>query len=46
MTKATVFTQLGDHKNALKYYNKSLTIATDDEKDDIYIDIILLLKMS
>ncbi|UKN03084.1 tetratricopeptide repeat protein [Paracrocinitomix mangrovi] len=45
VTKASVFSQLRDHENAIKYFEKAIDIASDQEEDweveDIRFDLAL-----
>jgi tetratricopeptide (TPR) repeat protein len=45
VTKASVFSQLRDHENAIKYFEKALEVAADQEEDweveDIRFDLAL-----
>ncbi|HIP36454.1 MAG TPA: tetratricopeptide repeat protein [Crocinitomix sp.] len=45
ITIANVFSQLRDHKNAIKYYEKALTIAETSEEIDELIEILLDLAL-
>jgi tetratricopeptide (TPR) repeat protein len=38
-TKAVIFSQLRDHKNAIKLYRQALELANSDERDDLYLDL-------
>jgi tetratricopeptide (TPR) repeat protein len=39
LTKASVHSQLRDSKSAVKYFEKALDLATEEEKDDIFLDL-------
>lgn len=39
LTKASVHSQLRDSKSAIKYFERALELAEDDEKDDIFLDL-------
>lgn len=42
LTKASIYSQMLDHKNAIKYFKKALEMATlSDEREDIYIDLAM-----
>ncbi len=41
LTKASIFSQLRDSKNAIKYFKLALTYSEGEERDDIYIDIAM-----
>lgn len=41
LTKASIFSQLKDSKNAIKYYRAALAHLELDERDDIYIDLAM-----
>ncbi len=39
LTKASVFSQLRDHKNAIRYFKLALDICEIEDRDEIYLDI-------
>lgn len=39
LTKATIFSQLRDNKNAIKYYRMALEQADSEDRDEIYLDL-------
>ena len=41
LTKATLLSQLRDSKNAIKYYRIALEQCSNEEKDDIYVDMAM-----
>ncbi|HLU87698.1 MAG TPA: tetratricopeptide repeat protein [Taishania sp.] len=42
LTKASIFSQLRDHKQAIKYFNEALNIVEGEEdRDEIYLDLSL-----
>jgi tetratricopeptide (TPR) repeat protein len=38
-TKAVIFSQIRDHRNAIKFYQRAIELADEDERDDLYIDL-------
>ena len=41
LTKASIFSQLRDSKNAIKYFSEALNSAEPEDKDEIYIDLAM-----
>jgi tetratricopeptide (TPR) repeat protein len=42
LTKASIFSQLRDHKQAIKYFNEALRLAEGEEdRDEIYLDLAM-----
>lgn len=41
LTKAAVFSQLKDSKNAIKYFTASLNVAPPEDKDEVYLDLAM-----
>ncbi len=41
LTKASVFSQLKDSDNAIKYFKKALSAADDTDKDEVYLDLAM-----
>jgi len=41
LTKASIFSQLRDSKNAIKYFRDSLTLGEPEDKDEIYLDLAM-----
>lgn len=42
LTKASIFSQLRDHKSAIKYFNEALRMAEEQEdKDEIFLDLAM-----
>lgn len=41
LTKASIFSQLKDSKLAIKYFKESLELAEDEDKDEIYLDLVM-----
>ncbi len=41
VTKASLFSQLRDSKNAIKHYHMAIECAEDEDLDDIYLDIAM-----
>ena len=41
LTKAAVFSQLKDSQNAIKYFTAALNEASDEDKDEVYLDLAL-----
>lgn len=41
LTKASVFSQLKDSENAIKYYKEALNIAEAEDKDEVYLDLAM-----
>jgi tetratricopeptide (TPR) repeat protein len=39
LTKATIFSQLRDNKNAIKYFRTALEHAEEEDRDEIYLDL-------
>ena len=39
LTKATIFSQLRDNKNAIKYFRTALELADEEDSDEIYLDL-------
>ena len=41
LTKGAIFSQLRDHKNALRYFKSALEFCDDEDRDDVYLDIAM-----
>lgn len=41
LTKASLFSQLRDSKNAIKYFKLAITLCEPEDRDEIYLDIAL-----
>lgn len=41
LTKASVFSQLRDHKSAVKYFNEALRLSEPEDRDEIYLDLAM-----
>lgn len=42
LTKASIFSQLRDHKSAIKYFNEALRLAEEQEdRDEIFLDLAM-----
>ncbi|MDX2361642.1 MAG: tetratricopeptide repeat protein [Crocinitomicaceae bacterium] len=41
LTKASVFSQLKDSKNAIRYFRESLGLAAKEDKDEVYLDLAM-----
>ena len=41
LTKASIFSQLRDSKNAIKYFRESLSLCEPEDKDEIYLDLAM-----
>ncbi len=41
LTKASIFSQLRDSKNAIKFFSDALIVAEPEDKDEIYIDLAM-----
>jgi tetratricopeptide (TPR) repeat protein len=41
LTKASIFSQLRDSKNAIKYFSDALAVAEPEDKDEIFIDLAM-----
>jgi tetratricopeptide (TPR) repeat protein len=42
LTKASIFSQLRDHKSAIKYFNEALRLADEQEdRDEIFLDLAM-----
>jgi tetratricopeptide (TPR) repeat protein len=41
LTKASIFSQLRDTKNAIKFFLEALAVADPEDKDEIYIDLAM-----
>ncbi len=41
LTKASIFSQLKDSKNAIKYFNEALELAEPEDSDEIYLDLAM-----
>jgi len=41
LTKASLFSQLRDSKNAIKYFKLAITLCEEEDRDEIYLDIAL-----
>jgi tetratricopeptide (TPR) repeat protein len=41
LTKASIFSQLRDSSNAIRYFKEALDLAEGEERDDVYIDLAI-----
>jgi tetratricopeptide (TPR) repeat protein len=41
LTKASIFSQLRDTKNAIKFFTEALAVSEPEDKDEIYIDLAM-----
>jgi len=41
LTKASIFSQLRDHKSALRYFNDALLLCEEEDRDEIYLDLAM-----
>lgn len=41
LTKASIFSQLRDTKNAIRFFSDALSVADPEDKDEIYIDLAM-----
>lgn len=41
LTKASIFSQLKDSDNAIKYFKAALDLADPEERDDVYLDLAM-----
>ena len=41
LTKASIFSQLRDSKNAIKFFSEALVVSEPEDKDEIYIDLAM-----
>lgn len=41
LTKASIFSQLRDSKQAIKYFKEALSLSEEEDKDEIYIDLAM-----
>ncbi len=41
LTKASIFSQLKDSKNAIKYFTDALRLSEPEDKDEIYLDLAM-----
>jgi tetratricopeptide (TPR) repeat protein len=41
LTKASIFSQLRDSSNAIRYFKEALELAEGEERDDVYIDLAI-----
>lgn len=41
LTKASVFSQLKDSKNAIRYFKEALAAASPEDRDEIYLDLAM-----
>ena len=41
LTKAAIFSQLRDHKNAIRYFKLALEFCEIEDRDDVYLDIAM-----
>lgn len=41
LTKASIFSQLRDSKNAIKYFKESLSLCEPEDKDEIFLDLAM-----
>ncbi len=41
LTKASIFSQLRDHKNAIKFFKEALVLSEPNDRDEIYLDLAM-----
>jgi tetratricopeptide (TPR) repeat protein len=41
LTKASIFSQLRDQKNAIKYFKQALSLSEPEDRDEIYLDLAM-----
>lgn len=41
LTKASIFSQLKDSKNAIKYFREAIKVSEPEDRDEIYLDIAM-----
>jgi len=41
LTKASIFSQLRDSKNAIKYFKEALVLSEPEDRDEIYLDLAM-----
>lgn len=41
LTKASIFSQLRDSKNAIKYFKEALALSEPEDRDEIYLDLAM-----
>ena len=41
LTKASIFSQLRDRKNAIKYFSEALALSEPEDRDEIYLDLAM-----
>lgn len=41
LTKASIFSQLRDHKTALRFFKEALTLSEPEDRDEIYLDLAM-----
>jgi tetratricopeptide (TPR) repeat protein len=41
LTKASIFSQLKDSKNAIKYFKEALALSDSEDRDEIYLDLAM-----
>lgn len=41
LTKASIFSQLRDHKSAIRYFNEAVRLSDPEDRDEIYLDLAL-----
>jgi tetratricopeptide (TPR) repeat protein len=41
LTKASIFSQLRDQKNAIKYFTEALALSEPEDRDEIYLDLAM-----
>ncbi len=41
LTKASVFSQLKDSKNAIRYFRSALEASTNEDRDEVYLDLAM-----
>ncbi len=41
LTKASIFSQLRDHKSALKFFKEALQLSEPEDRDEIYLDLAM-----
>jgi tetratricopeptide (TPR) repeat protein len=44
LTRAHIFSQLRDNKNAIKYYREALEQSSPDERDELYVELAMELE--
>ncbi len=41
LTKASIFSQLRDSKNAIRYFKEALVLSEEEDRDEIYLDLAM-----